>query len=94
MSLSVSPVQSAKGRKARATYLHGADSPQAIEAGRDLAASLIEQYIEKVVASAPPLSEEQRDRLASLLRTAGPTPKVLRRPRSIDERIAAGGDAT
>lgn len=67
MSLSVSPVQSAKGRKARATALHGANSTQVADASRDLAAAKIQQYIERVIAEAPPLTHDQRSRLATLL---------------------------
>ncbi|WP_258802637.1 hypothetical protein [Pseudarthrobacter sp. NS4] len=37
------------------------------EARRKLAAAKLEQYISKVVAEAPPLSDEQLDRIASLL---------------------------
>jgi len=70
VSLSISPVQSAKGRKARATALHGPDSPEVRDAGRDLAAAKLEQYIAKVVADAPPLTTDQRDKLAAILRGA------------------------
>ncbi|WP_142031694.1 hypothetical protein [Arthrobacter sp. SLBN-112] len=38
------------------------------EARRRLAAAKLEQYISKVVAEAPPLSKEQVDRIALLLR--------------------------
>ncbi|GAA4351126.1 hypothetical protein [Microbacterium rhizosphaerae] len=38
----------------------------------DLAEARIADAIEKVVNSAPPLRPEQRERLASLLRTAAP----------------------
>jgi len=37
----------------------------------DLAAQRLEDYITKVVAAAPPLTPEQRDRLALLLRPVG-----------------------
>ena len=39
---------------------------------RDYAAERIAAHIEKVVASAPPLTDAQRDRLAGLLRGGGP----------------------
>lgn len=67
MSLSVSPVQSAKGRKARATALHGIGSPQVLEASRDLAAAKLEQYIAQVVSEAPPLTQAQRSKLSALI---------------------------
>ncbi|WJL95876.1 hypothetical protein QSU92_01220 [Microbacterium sp. ET2] len=63
-----------------------------LDARREHAAAKLEQYIEQVVASAPPLTVEQRDRLAALLRTAEPAAKVLRRPTTVTEQIASGGD--
>ena len=47
-----------------------ADDPALDEAKRGLAAARLEAYIEKVLASAPPLSDEQRCKLAELLRPA------------------------
>jgi hypothetical protein len=47
---------------------HHPDSPQLVDARRDLAASKLAGYIERVVAAAPPLTNAQRDRLALLLR--------------------------
>lgn len=41
------------------------------DARRDLAAEKIAAHIAKVVADAPPLTAEQRDRLAVLLRGGG-----------------------
>lgn len=38
------------------------------EARRDLAAAKLESYIQRTVADAPPLTAEQRARIASLLR--------------------------
>lgn len=37
------------------------------EARRDLAAAKLEAYIAKTVAAAPPLTPEQRDKLAAIL---------------------------
>ena len=46
-------------------------SPAALIAARQaLAAEKLERYIEQVVATAPPLSPDQRDRLTVLLRGA------------------------
>lgn len=39
-------------------------------ARRDLAAAKIEQFVQQTVASAPPLTTEQRDRIAALLHPA------------------------
>ncbi|WP_248240265.1 hypothetical protein [Microbacterium kunmingense] len=86
----MSEVLQARSRKAVAVRLGDARAVE--EASRNLAAAKIEQYIQKVVAEAPPLSAEQRDRLAGLLRTAEPAAKVLRRPTTVNERIISGGD--
>lgn len=44
-------------------------------AKRDHAAAMLEQYVTKIVSSAPPLLPEQRDRIAALLRPAGAGPR-------------------
>lgn len=63
------PVLSARGRTGHAKR---SGNPSLIEAAyRDLAAAKLEQYIERVVSAAPPLTSEQRDKLAALLRPAG-----------------------
>lgn len=49
-----------------------------------------EEYIRRVVAEAPPLTDAQRDRLAALLRAGSEPARTLRRPRAVDERIADG----
>ena len=41
------------------------------ELKRQLKAERLEEYVARVVAEAPPLTPEQRDRIASLLRPAG-----------------------
>jgi hypothetical protein len=46
---------------------HGPDDPRLHDLRRDLAAIQLEEYIEKIVAQAPPLSPQQRLKLASLL---------------------------
>lgn len=42
--------------------------PDQLDTARDLAAARIAEYIERVVSNAPPLTPEQADRLATLLR--------------------------
>ena len=59
---------SARGRLGDTSRRHGPDSQHARDARRDLAAAKIEDYIDKVISEAPPLSVEQRDALALLLR--------------------------
>ncbi len=46
------------------------DDPILIAARRDLRAARLEDYITRTVDAAPPLTPEQRDRLAVLLRGA------------------------
>lgn len=48
-----------------------ADDPELLTARRDLKAARLEDYVNKVVAEAPPLTAEQLDRVAVLLRPAG-----------------------
>ncbi len=45
-----------------------ADDPELLDARRNLAEANIADYIEKTLAQAPPLSPEQKTRLAELLR--------------------------
>lgn len=42
--------------------------PDSTEAARDYAAAKLEAHIAHIVSTAPPLTEAQRDRLATLLR--------------------------
>ena len=46
------------------------DDPDLIAARRNLRAARLEDYIRRTVDAAPPLLDEQRDRLAVLLRGA------------------------
>ncbi|WP_433586376.1 hypothetical protein [Microbacterium hydrocarbonoxydans] len=57
----------ARGRVAALSRSRSIDDPEFVDARRNLAAANIEAYITKVVATAPPLSEAQRDHLAGLL---------------------------
>lgn len=60
-------VRSARGRLAVTTRHHPDDADRLAEARRALAAAKAEDYISKLVAEAPPLTPEQRDRLLVLL---------------------------
>lgn len=44
------------------------DDPDLAAARQDLRASRLEEYVARVVNEAPPLTPEQRDRIAALLR--------------------------
>lgn len=48
-----------------------ANDPELITARQNLKALKLEEYVLKVVSEAPPLTSEQADRIASLLRPAG-----------------------
>ncbi|MEZ5150698.1 hypothetical protein [Rhodococcus zopfii] len=47
------------------------NDPELLETRRDLRALKLEEYVTRVVAEAPPLTDEQRERIASLLRAGG-----------------------
>lgn len=57
-----------RARVASLTRSRRSDDPDLIAARRNLRAARLEDYIARVVAEAPPLSDAQRDRLALLLR--------------------------
>jgi hypothetical protein len=44
------------------------DAPEVEDARRDLKAQRLEEHVAKVVAEAPPLTPEQKERIAALLR--------------------------
>ena len=46
------------------------DDPELVEARRNLRALRLEEHVTKVLAGAPPLTDEQRERIAALLRAA------------------------
>ncbi len=50
-----------------------ADDPDLIEAKRGLIEAQAAAYIEKILAEAPPLTDEQKTRLAELFRPASAT---------------------
>lgn len=47
------------------------DDPDLLDARRRLRAAKLEEYVSRVVAEAPPLTQEQLDRVAVLLRPGG-----------------------
>jgi hypothetical protein len=54
-------------RKARLTQSYPADHPLILEVDRELATLRLSEYIEKTLAEAPPLTDQQRTTLAELL---------------------------
>lgn len=57
------------------------DNPKVIAADRNLAENKTAEYVKTVLASAPPLTDDQRDRLADLLRPV----REHRRERAMQE---------
>lgn len=64
-----SPILQARAQLGVATRL--GDRPAAEDARRELAVAKIEKFIARAVAEAPPLTPEQRDRVARALRDGG-----------------------
>lgn len=62
--MSSSEVKSLLGKKAASTRWA---KPDVDDVARDLAAARIAAYIEKVVATAPPLTSAQKSRLSALI---------------------------
>jgi hypothetical protein len=60
----ISTKRSALGRHAASVRWQRDDQ---IETARDLAAARIEEYVERVVSTAPPLTDEQAARIVRLL---------------------------
>lgn len=68
MPVPISPQsRSARARLAQSAATNGPDSAQTIDARRDFAAARLDDYIRGTLAKAPPLTDEQRTRLADLL---------------------------
>lgn len=59
-----------RARVASLTRSRTANDPELVDARRNMRAARAEDYIRKLVDSAPPLTDAQRDRLAVLLRGA------------------------
>jgi hypothetical protein len=83
--------------RAHVAVAHRKRDPQGIEdANRDFATEKIAHYVTRVLAEAPPLTQEQRTRLAELLRPArkpAPDRKVAAQARLTELESAGGSDA-
>jgi len=62
-----------RARIAALTRSRQPDDPDLIDARRSLAAETLAEHVARVVATAPPLTAEQRDRIAAILRGGGVT---------------------
>ncbi|WP_431920476.1 hypothetical protein [Nonomuraea jabiensis] len=74
--MALSPEQRKKRGQLAARKRWNPDAPETVDAQRDFRVERAENYIRRLVDEAPPLTAEQRDRLALLLRgghTAGGT---------------------
>lgn len=71
------PVASARGTVAALSRSREPSDPDLLAARVNLKAARVEDYISRVVNEAPPLSPEQRDRLATLLRGHREHPATL-----------------
>jgi len=60
-----------RARVASLTRSRTTDDPDLVRARQNLKAAKVEEYIARVVAEAPALTHEQRDRIAALLSPAG-----------------------
>lgn len=83
-----------RSRLANLSKTHNPNSPEIQSARRDLKAARLEDHVAKAIASAPPLTDEQLDRIASLLRVTHNRPQAAHAdqglPDADHERI--GGD--
>lgn len=62
------PVAAARGRVAALSRSRSHDDPEYVTAQTDLKTLSLSEHVAKVVASWPPLTTEQRDKVALLLR--------------------------
>ena len=62
-----SPTFTYRAKVAGLSRDRASDDPELVDARRDLRAAKLEAHVQKVLADAPPLTPEQRDRIATLL---------------------------
>jgi hypothetical protein len=67
-----------RARVASLTRSRTPDDPDLIAARRNLAAARLEDYVQRVVDAAPPLTPEQRDRIAAILAPSAEVPSAVR----------------
>jgi hypothetical protein len=64
----MSAVLSHRARVAALSRSRTPDDPELVAERRKLRAQVLEDHVRRVVEAAPPLTQEQRDRIAALLR--------------------------
>lgn len=67
MPTTTSPVRSAAGRIAALSRSRTVDDPDLVNARRDLHAARAEEYVNKLLSTAPVPRRDQLDRLAAIL---------------------------
>lgn len=60
-----------RARIASLTRSRQPDDPELVAARQNLAALRLEEFVSKTLATCPPLTNTQRDRIAALLRAGG-----------------------
>ncbi len=60
-----------RGRVAALSRSRTSADPELVSARRNLRAARLEDHVQRVLAEAPPLTDEQRERIAALLRAGG-----------------------
>lgn len=63
--------KSERARVASLARFRPSNDPALVDAKRDLRAERLAEHVARVVAQAPPLTDEQRERIAALLRAGG-----------------------
>lgn len=71
--MSTTRATSVKSRKLQGEYAAAKrwNHPNKDDIGREYAEQRIAEYVARVLADAPPLTDEQRDRIAAILRAGG-----------------------
>ena len=59
-----------RAKVASLSRIRPSDDPELVEARQNLKALKLEEYVSKVVSEAPPLTDEQANKIAALLRPA------------------------
>ena len=82
-----------RARVASLTRSREPDDPELIDARRNLRAARLTDAVEAALAEAPPLSDEQRERIAALLRVNPDRPQAAHADLGlVDDCDTAGGD--
>lgn len=63
----MSTISHNRAKAAALTRSRDPNDPEFLDARRQLAAAVLERHVAKVVALAPPLTEEQKSRISTLL---------------------------